>query len=126
MAVVNLTEFLARLAESHAIALEATPGPWIAESSGPTGQVVMDAESQNALDHVAQFKHYRARADAVHVARHDPSRVLADIAAKRALIQGTMLGLPHDAAPFVLRCLAYVDREHPDFEPAWRAAAWLP
>jgi len=35
------------------------PRPYIT-----TGPVVMDAESRNALDHVAQCKHYRARSDA--------------------------------------------------------------
>ena len=47
---------------------EATPRPWVAEFSGPTGPVVMDAESTNALDHVAKCPHYRGAIDAQLIA----------------------------------------------------------
>lgn len=46
----------------------ATPGPWVAEVSGKTGPVVIDGESSNALDHVAQCPHFRGHADAALIA----------------------------------------------------------
>jgi hypothetical protein len=55
----------------------ATPGPWVGEFSGKTGPVVMDAESRNALDHLAQCKHYRAQFDAEHIASWHPAVALA-------------------------------------------------
>lgn len=54
---------------------------------------------------------------ASHVARFDPARVLADIAAKRAILEmhGQAVAIDtvidHLIQPYV---------EHPDFDPAWR------
>jgi len=56
------------LAELERLRADATPGPWVAEFSGKTGPVVMDAESRNALDHVAQCPHYRGHSDAALIA----------------------------------------------------------
>ena len=56
---------------------EATPGPWRSEFSGPTGCVVLDAGSSNALDHVARTGHYRDHADAAHIASWHPVVALA-------------------------------------------------
>ena len=50
-------------AELRRLLAEATPGPWVAEVSGKTGPIVMDAESVSALDHVARCPHYRGSAD---------------------------------------------------------------
>lgn len=55
----------------------ATPGPWCDEYSGRTGPVVMDAESRNALDHVAKCSHFRGRIDAAYIATMHPGVGLA-------------------------------------------------
>lgn len=54
--------------ELRRLLAEATPGPWVAEVSGPTGPVVMDAQSVSALDHVAKCPHYRGSADSELIA----------------------------------------------------------
>lgn len=79
---------------------------------------------------------------AEHIARHDPARVLADIAAKRRLVEGypkleqriaevrkndpTTYSYDHakfagmrEAAEAVLLQLASVYADHPDYNPAW-------
>lgn len=131
---MDLIEFLkARLDEDEAAARRATPGPWVSESSGPTGPVVMDAESRDARDHVARCPHFLAAFDAEHIARHDPARVLADVAAKRAIVE-RHTPYPDAGAPFAycedcgcldcspvdwpcanLRHLAAVYADHPDY-----------
>jgi hypothetical protein len=89
--------------------------------------------------------------DAIHIARHDPARVLAECEAKRRLIDDAFVdahiidgewGCGHtaeqirsadmkhpddcdgiSAANDVLRILASVFRDHPDFDPAWSVTA---
>ena len=56
------------LAELRRLLAEATPRPWIAEVSGTTGPVVMDAQSVSAFDHVAKCPHYRGSADSELIA----------------------------------------------------------
>lgn len=67
-----------------------------------------------------------------HIARHDPARVLREVAAKRAIIEsytgcrallGT-LGSPRsegyvDGLGKAIEALASVYADHPDFDPAW-------
>jgi len=73
-----------------------------------------------------------AEAMAGHIARHDPARVLADIAAKRAVI-GHIEAMDHGGARAheqfrqwevsgedILCHLAAVYADHPDYDPAWR------
>ena len=54
-----------------------------------------------------------------HIARHDPARVLAEVEAKRAVVDfaDTYEGSFH-ASQFLPK-LAAVYRNHPDFDPAW-------
>lgn len=93
---------------------------------------------------------YPSKFDAEHIARHDPARVLADVAAKRAILDLHRPRVPYgyghsldemladgSAACSVcgdqgvdittvyhpcdtLLVLARVWAEHPDFAPAWR------
>jgi hypothetical protein len=42
---------------------EATPPPWIAEYSKPTGVCIIDSESHDARDSVARLTHFRDHAD---------------------------------------------------------------
>lgn len=69
---------------------------------------------------------------AVHIARHDPARVLADVRAKRkivahahlAITQGWSVGEEAREASAmlavrVLQALAALDVDHGDYDPAW-------
>ena len=80
---------------------------------------------------------------AAHVARHDPARVLREVAAGRAILADYEEAAQHpydlpegvregrdddererdqyliDVLEHVLRCLAAVYRDHPDYDPAW-------
>ena len=71
----------ARLREAAKVLREraeaATPGPWRGEYSGKTGPVVMNAESHNALDHVAKCSHFRPHSDAAYIATMHPGVGLA-------------------------------------------------
>lgn len=62
---------------------------------------------------------------AEHIARHDPARVLADVAAKRAVIAACAHNLEYEdygytLAERVLRALALPYAEHEDYKPHWR------
>jgi len=131
------TEFLtARLDEEEVVARAAlTPERWWVD--GPASQTGM----WWVYDTGAKFE---SREIATHVARHDPARVLADIAAKRAIVAlhapvedhnwksgeshgylwcGMCGSLDDSPEPYPCRTsLAllqpFADRE--DFDPAWR------
>lgn len=75
-----------------------------------------------------------------HIARHDPARVLAEVAAKRAIVaehanggelvpgkyfctecgSGEPYEYPTQWPCATLRLLATVHADHPDFDPAWK------
>ena len=76
---MNLTEFLlARYAEDEAVARKASKAPWAVTGGGeyltPVGIVV--APGGGVRD-----------ADAHHIARHDPARVLAEVKTKRRIVE---------------------------------------
>ncbi|MFD4658014.1 DUF6221 family protein [Kitasatospora sp. NPDC058444] len=77
--------------------------------------------------------------DAVHIAHHDPARALADVAAKRRIIDrytSAVADAAEDADGYfdenraedarhlrpVLRLLALPYRDHPDYQPEWAPA----
>lgn len=62
------------------VALAATPGPWHALDGG----VINDDEDQWP---VANTESARNREDRVHIALHDPARVLRQVAAHRAIVK---------------------------------------
>jgi hypothetical protein len=99
VAVSDLATFLARqLDEDERVAREATAGPWrVIDERGDQAEI----ESASA---VYEWEHWNkgqpaavvsdcdgcgavAVKDAHHIARHDPARVLADVASKRELIR---------------------------------------
>ena len=73
------------------------------------------------------------RVDAIHVARHDPARVLAECAAKRAIIalhdyewmgpdDAAGKGCEHDYEDWpcpTIRAIAAVYAHHPDYKQEW-------
>lgn len=65
----------------------------------------------------------RVPAVAEHIALNDPARVLAECAAKRAIVERYAYLLDHgDSGDYrwVLPMLAQPDANHPDFKPEWR------
>lgn len=73
------------LSEDEQTAREASPGPWesLPHDGGPYYNVV-DAERRCVA---AGTPGASVRRDAAHIARHDPSRVLADVESKREVIR---------------------------------------
>jgi hypothetical protein len=60
-----------------------------------------------------------------HIIRHDPARVLRDIAAKRALLEAYGRNLTSEAwltlSPHIY-AMAAIWAEHPDYDPSWTVA----
>jgi Family of unknown function (DUF6221) len=112
--------------QRRSLAWSVDPEEWAA------GVGVKDGEGKSvAVAHGT----YRAE----HIARHDPARVLADVAAKRAIVAlhddegGAHECVGHDSAwgtvtdyerdCRTLRLLAAPYADHPDFDPAWAVDA---
>ena len=138
MSDLTLAKFLAaRLDEDEAAAREAyyEGQRWITEEEG------VYRWPDDELVHMAGRK-----ADARHIARHDPARVLREVEATRKILAELpayskqrrglrdYMYLPEnagyhsghadgtdDAAYYVLRQLAAVHSDHPDYREEWRA-----
>lgn len=114
---MTITEFLlARIAEDETVAAAARERtknePWWVD--GPavnSGKFWVYATGEKFVEPMV----------ADHIARHDPARVLAECEAKRRIIEREM----NSQTPmtyrrsFVLRDLASVYRDHPDFDEEW-------
>jgi hypothetical protein len=140
-ATLTLTDFLlARLAEDEAAAracAEAFPSPWEVADRGWRVRIYA-ADVPDIGDHaepgdtrapcvieVEPQRHHRELNDGgwlsdrvEHIARHDPARVLADVEAKRRIVEWDV-EQPVDRG--VLNILASVYADHPDFREEWRA-----
>lgn len=146
----GLVAFLrACLDEDEQTARAATPGPWVSGSGNDHlvetvvyGQAVWPSGN---LTHACDTEYSGRRIpNAAHIARHDPARVVADVDAKRRVIDlhspVTLRGgagakyfdtttvcrsceppqFPEHAFPCpTLRLLALPYREHPDYQPEW-------
>ncbi|MFE2832133.1 DUF6221 family protein [Streptomyces mirabilis] len=133
---MELVDFLrARLDEDEAAARAvpadlghswSDPGPWVMAGSGGGGREAEVAKAADALEMPL------AEAVAHHIARHDPARVLAEVEAKRRIVDltaGMLSAAKGDsevdhygglsAAEDTLRLLARPFRDHPDFDPSW-------
>lgn len=139
-AVTGLVEFLrARLDEDEAAAQAATGEHWIF-NRGSFAEAILDEEGTAVVaggrwgDEAPVFE---TDQDALHIARHDPARVLAEVEAKRGLLRAHEKwcggrceqkadplaggGETFDAAHFwALKVMATVYADHPDYDPAWR------
>lgn len=83
----------ARLDEDEAAAKSARPGPWDYETEvggfGPVGCVMMPlGNHKGTRTGLTAFTPLGTQdaATAAHIARHDPARVLREVAAKRAIL----------------------------------------
>jgi hypothetical protein len=158
--VTDLVAFLlARLDEDERWARQATPGPWAWSENHDGAGEVNAAERRPDLQGDG-WERSQARsianesatgdvrlADAVHIARHDPARLLADIAAKRQIVDEHANGWEgwedpptqddieqaycvrcqdrrsHDAMRWpcpTLKLLALPFADHPDYDEKWR------
>ena len=136
----DLIAFLkARLDEDEAAAKAATPGPWCWEATGDkdsswaaglvhdedgnplTGEI--DKGQGVIIDGVCESIDGNP-ADGEHIARHDPARVLHEVAFKRAILgqYRTVAGWSSDNWPLSLRLLAAIYSGHPDYRDEWSPA----
>lgn len=135
---MELVDFLrARLDEDEAAAKAATPGPWSVNDESyaetiyaPDGTAVVGGGRWGGEASV-----FESTDDAIHIARHDPARVLAEVESKRRTLDDVVpqidgmedridgewgAGDPTERESVtLLRLLARPFRAHPDFDPAW-------
>ena len=132
----------ARLNDDENIARKATPGPWIDQGGyvtdvGPKVQVT-DYGTQDSFGGGQQEEEKpQGRADSRHIARHNPARVLADVAWKRLLIANwralilridaeqdaekrEQLALTRHGLDQAAFLMAAVHDKHPDYQPDFR------
>ena len=125
----DLIAFLkTRLDEDEQTAHEATDGPWVDEFSGETGHCVIPADAMSTREYVAKTQLLAALPDARHIARHDPARVLAEVEAKRRLLDwlertrswatDNNLWTYDEAEALKLLALPYAD--HADYRDEWK------
>lgn len=122
----DLITFLrARLDDDERTARRATEGPWEIRFLGrhDLSTVVRGKEL------LAQLDGNRAANNSVHMAVHDPARVLAEVDAKRRIIQAEQDRSLDDGLPErlidryesdVLRLLVLPYASHPDYRDEWR------
>ncbi|MBV6697453.1 hypothetical protein KV557_09985 [Kitasatospora aureofaciens] len=126
----DLVTFLrARLDEDERAAVDTlTPAANIGRFRGkPVQRWQVTLNGRGLID--ADGGRSRARdvypAEAQHVARHDPARVLAEVDAKRRIIDECEGAVNHDSrgmlsmADSILSLLALPYRDHPDYRPEW-------
>jgi hypothetical protein len=127
---VNIVAFLtARLDEDERIAMAAVGRAAEWWTTGPGYPEAPEVNVVNDRDDVIAFETSGLYAE--HIARHDPARVLADVAAKRAIVArhstgtGSLRALGwycevcNDGCA-ELPALAAVYADHPDYDESWR------
>lgn len=126
----ELVKFLReRLDEDEAAARAATPGPWEQSGIGEYGWGVSFGRPGAGVE---ADDSDQGRADAEHIARHDPARVLAEVETKRLaldhfeelqrLARGGV-AIYRTAAGAVgvqVQIMALAYRDHPGYQGAWR------
>ena len=116
----DLIEFLnARLDEDEelveTIRSGGFPAPtWTTEpAKGGRWEILREADDPTPLGYVTH-----GRREHVHIARHDPARVLREVTAKRAILDA----VGYDDREAVAGHLAAVYSDHPDYRKEWAAA----
>lgn len=124
-----LADFLlARIAEDEEVARAAAEGQGATWASSGEDFVYPDPPPGNAYVAVGPWDGDIGPA-APHIARHDPTRVLAECEAKRRVVEEARAYSPeleHGdngswAFDVVIAHLAQPYAEHPDYDPAWPA-----
>lgn len=162
MPMTDVAEFIrARLVEDEVTARAATDGPWrytpdkewftdedkmraaragVPQSGGEEFVGAGPTDSTIGVAATGPAGSTQAMCDADHIARHDPARVLAQVAAMRAVVD-RYEKLDHEsdrsdgladlaarvaaaaAARDAVRHLAAIWRDHGDYDPAWSPTA---
>jgi hypothetical protein len=110
------------LDEDELLAHEATPGPW-----APEQPLLTDVVSSllGPVADCAVRTGYRAQSleDARHIARHNPTRVLADVVGKRAIVEdyATTCRIRDEAAARIQEAHASGRIVHADYDEWGRA-----
>lgn len=125
----------ARLDEREEAARAAGGQPWVWLERGPAGELVAPTGGAMAVRIDAVTREHRK-----HIALNDPAYALADIAAKRRIVDEIVdqikgmeerideewcAGDPvnYDTSTGLLRLLAAPFAGHPDYDPAWAVPA---
>ena len=123
---LSIVDFLnARLAEDQTAAEAATPGPWNDDGgciSSAHYQITDYGAYTKANGEPEDWEEQQQRADSAFIARHDPARVIREVAAKRAIIEAVsgLSGQWHDDIEYkVLTSMAEAWRDHPDHPGEW-------
>jgi hypothetical protein len=136
--MTDLVEFLeARITEDEAAAKACSAAAWSIRDE-PDEHLWVDGLSIHAAD--SNWDACIAVADAEHAVRHDPARILAECAAKRAIIKQAdeatsdryaWIGeycvgdkeraeaYATDPGKLILEALAAVYSDHPDYQQEW-------
>ncbi|MFI9200191.1 DUF6221 family protein [Streptomyces sp. NPDC053048] len=129
---VDLEAFLrARFDEDERVASAATPGPWRynpdkvwnlpGQHFGEEFVAAGTVDKPICVAGTGPADDPKSMADAAHIAQHDPARVLAEVEAKRRLIEDTWGGPDHeDMWLHHMRLLALPYVDHPDYREEWR------
>lgn len=141
---MGIVEFLeARITEDEVAAKAARPGPWFHDSNLTCGPRVPPDDflmvPADPSDTIGPCNDKIPDQDSRHIARHDPARILREVAAKRAIIEAADEATGYDMQvdgefrvgrrdmteePYlgdvILRALAASYADHPDFNEEWR------
>jgi hypothetical protein len=126
----------ARLDEVEEQARKATPGVWklwgmsvMADQDGTSNVTTCtDVAHTVMIDDAGKPRTFNA----LHIARHDPPRVLAEVEAHRKMVANLRTAIDHtwqfgeeardvvtSLAVRLLQQLAALDADHRDYDPAW-------
>ncbi len=126
---LNIIDFInARLDEDEKAAKAATPSPWNLRLHEADDKIM--TESGDALIDAKSYEEVVIEVsdeDLSHISRHDPARVLREVAAKREVldvckhVHGHVSGneTADNLAESVLMSLANAWSTHADFKPEW-------
>lgn len=131
-AVRDVVDFLkARLDRDEQVARAAAGAPWATSAAGRVGVAPPMPGNPRPWDSLGPVAGTENAAYAEHIARHDPARTLREVAAKRRVVadyEKDAWLLAHGrpgagetlrALESVIRSLAAVYADHPNYRPDW-------
>jgi hypothetical protein len=91
---------------------------WTTEPAKGGWEILRESDDPTPLGYVT-----RSRCEHVHIARHDPARVLREVEAKRALLvladPASGDGLDY-GGEWILAAMALAYSDHPDYRAEWK------